>query len=182
MQYFSSSNSEQIRCQKFYEMTKGDFMRLPVSLFGSLLVATFALGSSAMAETIESSKILIKPSRVTKRVVLVDNQESNLRVQALSVFEQGATDFSNTSKVVLAISQLGEMFQVEASFDLGGSIGLDSAKRIGPGLYQVTFIDANKGTSPQVLTIDARKAVSDIKNTKCEDDNACEIKTSVDLK
>lgn len=74
------------------------------------------------------------------------------------------------------------MFQVEASFDLGGSIGLDSAKRIGPGLYQVTFIDANKGMSTQVLTIDARKAVSDIKNIKCEDDNACEIKPSVDLK
>jgi|GEM_PF-4726821 len=135
-----------------------------------------------LADTITSSKISIKPSRITDRIVLVDNKVNAMRVQVLSVFVDGATDFSNTSKIVLALSQLGEMATVEASFDLGESIGLDSAKRLGPGLYQVTFIDANKGIEPQVLTIDATQAVSDIKNARCEEFGTCEITTTVNVK
>jgi hypothetical protein len=135
-----------------------------------------------LADTITSSKISIKPSRITDRIVLVDNKANAMRVQVLSVFVDGATDFSNTSKIVLALSQLGEMATVEASFDLGESIGLDSAKRLGPGLYQVTFIDANKGIEPQVLTIDATQAVSDIKNARCEEFGTCEITTTVNVK
>ena len=135
-----------------------------------------------LADTITSSKISIKPSRITDRIVLVDNKVNAMRVQVLSVFVDGATDFSNTSKIVLALSQLGEIATVEASFDLGESIGLDSAKRLGPGLYQVTFIDANKGIEPQVLTIDATQAVSDIKNARCEEFGTCEITTTVNVK
>lgn len=140
------------------------------------------ISTVAMADVITSSRLSIKPTRITTRVVLVDNKENSMRVQVLSVFEKGATDFSNTSKIVLAISQLSEWSTVEASFVLGRSIGLNSAKRVGPGLYQVTFIDADKGAEPQVLNIDATKAVSDIKNTQCEEFGTCEITTTVNLK
>tara|TARA_B110001454_G_C12722566_1_gene435433 strand:- start:6743 stop:7204 length:462 start_codon:yes stop_codon:yes gene_type:complete len=140
------------------------------------------ISTVAMADVITSSRLSIKPTRITTRVVLVDNKENSMRVQVLSVFEKGATDFSNTSKIVLAISQLSEWSTVEASFVLGRSIGLNSAKRVGPGLYQVTFIDADKGTEPQILNIDATKAVSDIKNTQCEEFGTCEITTTVNLK
>lgn len=150
--------------------------------FIKVMALTTILASSAMATTVKSSKQSIKPSRITNRVVLVDNKETQLRVQVLSVFESGATDFSNTSKIVLAISQLGEMSTVEANFDLGGSIGLDSAKRIGPGLYQVTFINADKGMVPLTFTIDAKKAVEAVKSTQCAEFSECEISTSVDVK
>ncbi len=147
----------------------------------TILSAMSLISTVAMADVITSSKLSIKPTRITNRIVLVDNKANSMRVQVLSVFENGATDFSNTSKIVLAISQLGEWSTVEASFELGRSIGLDSAKRVGPGLYQVTFIDADKGMEPQVLKIDATKAVSDIKNTKCEEFGTCEITTTVNL-
>lgn len=156
-------------------------MHLKQALSVTLFTISTTFGLSSMAESISSSKLSVKPARITNRVVLVDNKENSIRVQALSVFEGGSSDFSNTSKIVLAISQLGET-SVETSFDLGSSIGLDSAKRIGPGLYQVTYIDATKGMSPQVRTIDARKAVSDIKNAKCEEFGTCEITTSIDVK
>jgi hypothetical protein len=157
-------------------------MYLKTALNITLFILSLAFGISSMAETISSSKLFIKPTRITNRVVLVDNKENYIRVQALSVFEEGATDFSNTSKIILAISQLGEMSTVETSFDLGGSIGLASAKRVGPGIYQFTYIDANKGMNPQVRTIDARKAVSDIKDAKCEEFGTCEITTSISVK
>lgn len=147
----------------------------------TLLSALTLISTVAMAEVVKSSTLLIKPSRITNRVVLVDNKTNSMKVQVLSVFESGATDFSNTSKIVLAISQLGEWATVEANFELGESIGLDSAKRVGPGLYQVTFIDANKGMEPQVLLVDASKAVADVKNSTCAEFGSCEISTSVSV-
>jgi hypothetical protein len=74
------------------------------------------------------------------------------------------------------------MSSVEASFDLGGSIGLDSAKRLGPGIYQVTYVDADKGMEPQVRTIDATKAILDIKNAQCEEFSTCEITSTINVK
>ncbi len=148
----------------------------------TILSVMSLISTVALADVIKSSKLSIKPSRITDRVVLVDNKANSLRVQVLSVFESGSTDVSNTSKIVLAISQLGEISTVEASFDLGGSISFGSAKRVGPGLYQVSFIDANKDAKLQVLNIDATKAISDIKNAQCEEFGTCEITTTVNVK
>jgi hypothetical protein len=154
-----------------------------MKITSAILAFAITFGSVAQAATIASSQILIKPTRITKRVSLVDNRENGMKVQVLSVFEEGATDVSNTSKVVLAIGQLGEMNTVEASFLIGESIGLESARRVSAGIYEVKYVDANQGiANVQTKIIDAKKAVSDIKHSNCAEFATCEVTTSVDVR
>lgn len=152
-----------------------------MKITSAILAIAITFGSVAQAATIASSQVLIKPTRITKRVVLVDNRENGMKVQVLSVFEEGSADVSNTSKVILAISQLGEMGTVEASFVLGDSIGLDSAKRLAAGVYQVKYIDASRGLNVQTRTINASEAINSIKNSNCAEFETCEIATSIQI-
>lgn len=148
----------------------------------SLIVTLCAISTTALAdspELISSSEVTIKPSRITERVVLAHSVDDALRVQAIAAFEEGATDFSNTTKIILSISQLGEMGTVEANFVIGNSIGLDSAVRLAPGVYELKYIDASKGMDWQVRTIDAKKALSDIKNSNCAEFETCTVETTV---
>lgn len=151
---------------------------VPTIISTALLLAS----SIATAKTLSSSMVEIKPSRITNRVVLAENLSKALRVQVLEVFEEGSTDYSNTSKLVLAISALGEMRTLESNFVIGKSRRLESAKRIAPGIYQLKHLDADKGMESQLVTIDATKALSDIRNSKCEDFSTCEISTSIKVK
>lgn len=160
-------------------------MKASLLLAALVLVSTTAFGANL--ETIASSSVKVNPSRITDRTVLVEQKGNDgLLVQVIAEKTNGSTDVSNTHRIVLAISQIGEEYEKEASFEIGRSMGLDSAKRVSGGVYQLAYNDADAlemGSSMAVTkTIDARTAVNLVKNGQCDSFEVCVIKTSVKVK
>lgn len=158
-------------------------MKFALTLTAALFALT--LTSAANAGTIKSEIVNVKASRITERVVLVDKAEKSLRVQIIQEFLAGSTDVSNTSRLILAISQLGEMNEIESSFVLTETMGLRSAKRLSGGVYQITHMDAramDSGKLEVTQTIDAREAINKVMKFNCEEFGTCEVPATVTLK
>ncbi len=151
-------------------------------LFTAALLATIPV----FAGTIQSKSITVNPARITDRVVLASTNGNNgVLVQIIAEQLNGTTDVSNTHRILLAISQIGEITEKEASFEIGKSMGLISAQRLSGGVYQIKYQDAdsaNKGLNMEVIkTIDARDAVIQVRDAFCAEFTVCKIRASVSV-
>lgn len=151
-----------------------------------LLTAALLAATPVFAATIQSKSITVNPARITDRVVLASTNGNNgILVQIIAEQLNGATDVSNTHRIILAISQIGEITEKEASFEIGKSMGLISAQRLSGGVYQIKYQDAdsaNKGLNMEVIkTIDARDAVIQVRDAFCAEFTVCKIRASVSV-
>lgn len=140
----------------------------------SLIASSIGLASD---ETITSQDAAVSVARVVKVVTLVDKPE--IMVNIAVVDQGGSTDVSPTQQLFFNLYSKGEMFSTDATFDLGGIFRLISTKRTAPGIYEVTAEFAGNTTdagAPIVSkrTIDARKALLDLKKVRCYDEFDCE--------
>ncbi|MES2856709.1 MAG: hypothetical protein V4692_12635 [Bdellovibrionota bacterium] len=146
--------------------------------------ATVLTATSAFAETIKSRRVSVNAARITDRIVLADkNGERAVLVQILAEKTNGSTDVSNTHRLILSISQIGEMSETEASFVLTKSMGIQSATRLEGGRYQIVFMEASSENPGFLETriIDARDAVSSVQDSKCGEFSVCRLRTTVQL-
>ena len=149
-----------------------------------LSVAAYLFAASAFASPIQSKNIKVNPARITDRMVLA-NVEGNNGVLVQIIAEQlgGSTDVSNTHRIILAISQIGEMTEKEVSFEIGKSMGLTSAKRLSGGIYELMYQDADMENTwfdmNVTQNIDARDAVLLVKNSPCAEFTICKLTSTV---
>lgn len=151
-------------------------------LFTAALLATIPV----FAGTIQSKSITVNPARITDRVVLASTNGNNgVLVQIIAEQLNGATDVSNTHRIILAISQIGEITEKETSFEIGQSMGLTSAQRLSGGVYQIKYQDADVGNTrlnmEVIKTIDARDAVILVRDAFCAEFTVCKIRASVSV-
>ncbi len=151
-------------------------------LFAAALLAV----APVFAATLQSKTITVNPARITDRVVLASTNGNNgVLVQIIAEHLNGTTDVSNTHRIILAISQIGEMTEKETSFEIGKSMGLISAKRLSGGVYQVRYQDAdlqNTWFDMEVIqTIDARDAVMQVRDAFCAEFTVCKIRSAVSV-
>lgn len=151
-----------------------------------LLTAALLAATPVFAATIQSKSITVNPARITDRVVLASTNGNNgILVQIIAEQLNGATDVSNTHRIILAISQIGEMTEKEASFEIGKSMGLISAQRLSGGVYQIKYQDADVGNTrlnmEVIKTIDARDAVILVRDAFCAEFTVCKIRASVSV-
>lgn len=151
-----------------------------------LLTAALLAATPVFAATIQSKSITVNPARITDRVVLASTNGNNgILVQIIAEQLNGATDVSNTHRIILAISQIGEMTEKEASFEIGRSMGLISAQRLSGGVYQIKYQDADVGNTrlnmEVIKTIDARDAVILVRDAFCAEFTVCKIRASVSV-
>ena len=154
-----------------------------------LLTAALLAATPVFAATIQSKSITVNPARITDRVVLAstngNNGNNGILVQIIAEQLNGATDVSNTHRIILAISQIGEMTEKEASFEIGKSMGLISAQRLSGGVYQIKYQDADVGNTrlnmEVIKTIDARDAVILVRDAFCAEFTVCKIRASVSV-
>ena len=152
-----------------------------------LSIAAYLAVATAFASPIQSKNIKVNPARITDRVVLA-NVEGNNGVLVQIIAEQlgGTTDVSNTHRIILAISQIGEMTEKEVSFEIGKSMGLTSARRLSGGIYELKYQDADlENTWFDMLVtknIDARDAVMLVKNAPCAEFTICKLSATVSVR
>lgn len=146
-------------------------LRKPImkTLIAAILLSAFSL--SAQAEVVrndrENSRTDI--ARVVQVVNLVNKNHImvNVAVEDLG----GSTDVSPTQKVFLTLYSKGEMFSTDASFEIGRVWSFKSAKRVSGGIYEIKVegFDENYSLVDITYVVDARKALTDLKNVSCDD-------------
>lgn len=148
------------------------------TLIAALALSVFSL--SAQAEVIRNDRenSLVQIARVVKLVNLVDKEHVmvNVVVQDLG----GSTDVSPSQKVFLTLYSKGEMFSTDASFEIGQVWSFKSAKRVSGGVYEIKVKGFNEDYNIVDITyvVDARKALTDMKNVNCGEDFDCEAAES----
>lgn len=149
----------------------------------TLLLMLLAFSSLAYSIEINSEKIDVNPAKIIKHIVLSADEDKYLRVQVVHEFVMGSTDLSNTGRIILSISLLGEERDASASFIISETISLLSAKELSSGVYEITLMDANAETNNLTVTktIDARKAIKNVLNA-CGHFESCEVKTTIEVK
>lgn len=151
------------------------------------LAAAFFAASAVFADTIKSKSIVVNPSRISDRVVLASAKGNDgILVQVIAEHTNGATDLSNTHRIILGISQIGEEREKEASFEIGRSLGLTSVVALSDGIYEIRYDDANvadKQSGLEVIkTIDAREAINLVKDGPCNEFSICKVSATISIK
>ena len=148
--------------------------------FTSLLVLA---SLNSFAASVSSKPASIKVSRVEKVITLVDKADIKVKIV---VEELGlSTDVSPTKNVYLTLYVPGEMSDAEATFDLGQSYGVDSAKRNSAGIYEIVGSSVNPADRmpvKSVITVDAAKSIVAIKALECPELESCNFEGSVEMK
>jgi hypothetical protein len=124
----------------------------------------------------------VEIARVVELKRLVDKPgiQVNIAVQDLG----GSTDVSPTQSVYFTLYSKGEMFSTDAAFKIADVLSLKSARRISGGVYEVVAFtydsDAHGDYAmrDRVFTIDARKAITEIKAVNCGGDFDCAASTN----
>lgn len=133
----------------------------------ALMVSLLPL--AAQAEEIRSSDTSVNIARVTQVINLASTPEIqvNVAVQDLG----GSTDVSPTQTIYLTLYTKGEMFSTDATFEITTAFAFQGAKRIKGGLYEITVLGWNdeRGLVDVTYVVDARKAIVEIKNVRCEE-------------
>lgn len=140
----------------------------------------FALSVSASALTVKSTKSMVSPARVTQVIPLVQ-KENGLQVSILIEDLGGSTDVSPTLRTWLTIYKKGEMFSTDAAFKIADLIQFQSATRLAGGVYEIRGVSIglpDASISEKVITIDARKAVTELQNVTCNDEFDCDASTN----
>lgn len=173
-------------------------MKKRVSLAIFLIAALGAVTATAQSQdgtdigsgtnpqrTVRSSEVSLNASRIRERVVLFSEESANgAVVQILAESQGGSTDFSNGLRLILSISAYGEMSGNEASFVITDALKLNSAQATAPGIYRVSYDDANTddySKLTKVITIDARQALQAVQNSPCEEFEICAVNTAVNV-
>lgn len=134
---------------------------------------------------VNSQRLAVSSSRISERVVLAQEAVNSAQIQLIAERIGTATDVSNTHRLILSISQMGEIYGTEASFLLDESMGLESARLISPGVVQIVYNDADSFYDDQnftvTRTIDVRQALQDLNNATCDEGAICQVNTSVQL-
>lgn len=149
----------------------------------ALVLILLSFSSLSYSLEISSEAINVNPAKIIKHVLLANNEDKYLRVQAVHEFVMGSTDLSNTGRIILSISLLGEERDASSSFIISDTISLLSAKELSSGVYEITFMDANAETNNLTVTkiIDAKKAIKNVLNA-CGHFESCEVKTTIEIK
>ena len=156
-------------------------MRFPAVLLVPVLC------SAALAKPVTSVRPTDVPvARVVQVATLVD-EPGKVRVAFSVVDYGGSTDVSPSQKVFFTLYQKGEMFNVDAAFELGAIWSFKSAKRAGAGKYEasVELVTEQGQIKPATFTVDAGAALLAIKNLKCKEETDCpeadKFATKIDL-
>lgn len=154
-----------------------------------LAVSSFLLSlltvSNLFAAEVKSSKEVVSPSRVVELVKLVNKED--IKVSILVSDIGGSTDVSPTQELYFTLYVKGEMYNTDATFNLGAIYKFISAKRISGGVYEVVAeVPNEENWMPEVktLVIDAQKAIISIKAVTCEDfdcDASTQFAASIDV-
>lgn len=131
-----------------------------------LLTALTLLPATALAKTIHSEDTKVLAARVERVMSLVD--KPHIKVNLVIEDTGGSTDYSPSKHLIFTIYMRGEMFSTDAAFDLGMEFGVQSARRVSGGVYELTLAPRTSPAKP-VLRIDARDAIVAMKRVRCED-------------
>lgn len=133
----------------------------------ALLVTVVSL--PAQAEEVRSEKTQVNMGRVVELQKLV--QTNDIRVNVTVEDLGGSTDVSPTQQVYLTLYAKGEMFSTDAVFKIAPAFDFVGAKRVSGGVYEITVVDylADQGMKNVTYVVDARRAIVEIKNVRCED-------------
>ena len=164
----------------------------------SLIIALFFICHYSVSTAQQQSQIInssietIPVSRVVNFWKLVSKSvepknssiPGSLRLGALDVTVVvkdlgGSTDVSPMQTAYLNLYSKGEMFDVEASFNLGNFYEVKGAKRVEAGIYEIYVKELSDESGaygfPNVtLRVDASKAVYDIRRIDCEGEFGCD--------
>lgn len=131
------------------------------------LVFFLGLSSQAISSTTEVVKSLSKKdarisvAEVTGSILLtrtVDNGELRL----VTVTNGGSTDVSPTEQMYLTFYQAGEMANLSTSFLLGPGWGVTGVKKLGTGIFEITFrVLDEKGDHSESLIINGNGVSAD---------------------
>jgi len=148
------------------------------TLIAALVLSVFSLSAQAEVVRNDRENSLVQIARVVKLVNLVDKEHVmvNVVVQDLG----GSTDVSPSQKVFLTLYSKGEMFSTDASFEIGPVWSFKSAKRVSGGVYEIKVEGFNEDYNIVDITyvVDARRALTDMKNVNCGGDFDCEAAES----
>ncbi len=148
-------------------------------------ILSFLTLSNAFAVEVKSTKEVISPSRVVELVKLVNKDDIKVSVVVSDI--GGSTDVSPTQELYLTLYVKGEMYNTDATFNLGPIYKFISAKRISGGVYEVEAeVPNEENWMPEVktLVIDAQSAIISIKAVSCDDfdcDASTQFEASVDV-
>ncbi len=131
-----------------------------------------AISMSTQAATVNSEDVTVSVARVVKVVPLV--QKNGLQVSVVVQDLGGSTDVSPTQTVYLTLYAKGEMFSTDATFKIANVLSLISAKRVSGGVYEIKAMTYETDMAETTYTIDATKAVTEIKAVDCDGDFDCE--------
>ena len=152
------------------------------AILGAGILILAAANANAAQIQNDREKAQVNVARVTQIIPLVT--KSDLRV-SISVYDLGgSTDFAPTQEVFFTLYSKGEMFSTDAAFDLGPAFSVKSAKRISGGIYAVQAEIPNENGMPilKTLKIDAIKAITEMKNVRCDDfdcESSSKFKSSI---
>lgn len=124
------------------------------------------------AKRITSSDMRVSPTRITKTFSMA--KRDGLTVTISVIDHGGSTDVSPTEQAVLTIYLKGELYNVDAAFDLGMFFDVQSATRREAGVYEIRAIsvepDPTFGAMNLVtLRVDARQATVDARAVRCDE-------------
>lgn len=151
----------------------------------SSLLATVMTFSNAFAVEVKSTKEVVSPSRVVELVKLVNKEDIKVSVIVSDI--GGSTDVSPTQELYFTLYVKGEMYNTDATFNLGPIYKFISAKRVSGGVSEVVAeVPNEENWMPEVktLVIDAQKAIISIKAVSCEDfdcDASTQFEASIDV-
>jgi len=144
-----------------------------------IFVILLASPSIISEEVSNDLEVQVKPARVVQHVELaeIDDVKFSLLVEDLG----GSTDLSPTQKIYFTMYKKGEMFNTDATFNLGHIFLLESAKDIegheGCFLLKVKNLGGkyNAEILEETFIIDAREALKDILAIDCGSEFDCEL-------
>lgn len=145
----------------------------------AVVIALIGMAPQASAQPpvlVRSSIADVPISRILRTIPMVqrDGLTVNVAVRDLG----GSTDMTPTEQVYLTLYLKGEMFNIDAAFDLGAYQSVESAARLEAGIYEIQVVEfvqqqdfAERTTV--TLRVDARQTTVDIRAVSCGDELDC---------
>lgn len=137
-----------------------------------LLSLSLRVINPLQAETLSSTRIKtsVEVSRVAELVKLTTTPD--IQINLIVKDNGGTTDVSPTQQLFFTLYSKGELFNTDATFDLGLIYDFKSAKKISNGVFEV-FIggvdDETSMPSNKLLIIDAQRALKEISSVRCRE-------------
>src|SRR5688572_29092140 len=101
----------------------------------TFIALLLCLSLSSFAAAVKSTKAVINVARVDKVINLVD--KPGIKVNVVVEDTGGSTDVSPTQNIYFTLYVKGEMYDTDATFELGRAYSVSSAKRLEGGIYEI---------------------------------------------